>query len=81
MEKEHQYATVPFLYSLKKTKPKNEKALTLVLRLLILLVFSQHGLAFKYGNTFQMSICNLWRNSISDTWRNSCHLEKVITKT
>ena len=54
-----------FLFLLKKARPKNKKTIVLKnMRLLIFLVFSQYGLAGKYGLIFQISIYNWAQNCI-----------------
>ena len=69
---EHQYTTNPFLFFLKKTKPIKQKIfninylimLLIKMRLLIFLVLSRYGLAYKYRIISQISIYNVMHNCI-----------------
>ena len=51
------------------------------IKLLIFLVFSQYGLACKYGIIFQISIYNWMENCIFWYWYNNCQSGKAITET
>ena len=62
----------PFLFFLKKPRPKNKKIMNinylirvlLKMRLLILLSFSQYGLACEYGITgCRIAFCDTWFNN------------------
>ena len=69
--REHQYTTSSFLFFHKKLSLKNKKNIINIscsikvrikMRLLIFLVFSQYGLAYKYGIILLISICNWIQN-------------------
>ena len=66
-----------FFFFKKKTRPKIEKKITLILismRLLIFLVFSQYDLVCKYG----IMGCRI---AFSDTWCNNWQSDKAVTET
>ena len=46
--------------------------------LLIFLVFSQYGLACKYGIIIQISFSTAIRIEFSDNWRSNCQSGKAI---
>ena len=76
-----------FFFVLKKKtdlKNKNNYDISQVLikmRPLISLIFSQYGLACKYGTIFQISVYNWMQNFVSDNWHNNCQSGKPITDT
>ena len=70
---ERQYTTSPFLFFVQKFRPKNQKnslalcnliIVLIKMRLLIFLVLSRCGLAYKYGIIFQRSVYNWMLNCI-----------------
>ena len=72
-EEEHQLTTSSFLFFLKKNRPKKRKKISSIrylimllinMRPVIFLVFSQYGLACKYGIIFQISTYNWMQNCI-----------------
>ena len=82
-KEEHQYATSSFPFFLKKARPKKQKEIINInylitvlikMQLLIFLVFSQYGLACKYG----IIGCKI---AFSNTWCNNCQSSKAVTET
>ena len=88
MEKNIKIQQALFFSFLKKLGLKNKKTInmrysTIVLikmRLLMFSVFSQYGLACKYGIILQISTYNISRILFSDTWHKNCQSSKAITE-
>ena len=76
-EEEHQLTTSSFLFFLKKNRPKKQKKISNIrylimllisMRPVIFLVFSQYGLACKYGIIFKYQYIIGCRIAFSDTY-------------